>query len=234
MRARFVLGVALVLAGCGAPQSPRSVEAASEVPHRRDADDVARFIAGMPGNAGSALKALEGSDAWGQHRRVLDAAWARADAAIVRKLAAFQAAELGDAKLAQAPVFYPFGGPDALTMTAFFPHAPTYVMVGLEPAGTLPTAAELAEKDAASYLGATRETVASVLQDDSGVPYRYFGGEWRTQLYGSFTHPYGSFAWMVQPDLQAAFARSAKPLDLHLSYGYSKAPSNLLLARRVR
>ena len=56
--------------------------------------------------------------------------------------------------------------------------------------------------------------------------------DWTTQLYGAYTHPYGSFAWIVQPDLQQAFAKGAKPLDLRLSYGFSKAPSNLLLVKR--
>ena len=38
-----------------------------------------------------------------------------------------------------------------------------YVIVGLEPAGTLPTAEQLAKKDMARYLGGLRETTASVL-----------------------------------------------------------------------
>jgi len=370
-----LLGTALVLVGCGAAE-PAPKAAASDVPQRREADDVARFIAGLPGSPGSTLAALEQTDAWKQHQRQLDDAWAKADRSLVQKLTAFQTSELNDSALTSAPVFYPFGGPDALTMTAFFPHAPTYVMVGLEPAGTLPSVADLTNKDTAAYLAATRETVSSVLersffitkqmdqqlrgqvadglllpilhllvrrgdailgfryvrlddkgnvidraadykapgrfgnkgveiefhspteprpqrlfyfsvnlsderltentpflaylsklkgsttllkatsymphnrtfslirsqilsisgavlQDDSGVPYRYFNSaDWTTQLYGAYTHPYGSFAWIVQPDLQQAFAKGAKPLDLRLSYGFSKAPSNLLLAKR--
>ena len=58
----------------------------------------------------------------------------------------FQADELSDPSLAGRTVFYPFSGPDALTATAYFPHNPLYVMVALEPAGTLPTPGQIAAK----------------------------------------------------------------------------------------
>jgi len=48
---------------------------------------------------------------------------------------------------------------------------------------------------------------AAVLQDDSGIPYRYFdAANWRVQLYGNYEKPYGSFAWLEQPDLRKAYA----------------------------
>jgi hypothetical protein len=60
-------------------------------------------------------------------------------------------------------VFYPFSGPDALTLTTFFPSSPDYVMAGLEPAGTLPTWQQLKKRDPATYLAKIRVTVASEL-----------------------------------------------------------------------
>jgi hypothetical protein len=75
---------------------------------------------------------------------------------------------------------------------------------------------------------------ALVLQDDSGIPYRYFqADDWKTQLYGDYRHPYGSFRWLEQPDLRKAYEQGAKSLPLHVGYGYSKVASNLLLARRA-
>ncbi len=76
---------------------------------------------------------------------------------------------------------------------------------------------------------------SAVLQDDSGIPYRFFQTpEWRVQLYGEYNRPYGSFRWMEQPNLRKAFeSGGAKPLALRIGYGYSKIASNLLLARRA-
>ncbi len=159
--------LAMLLGGCG-----RSSQVAAEpgipaqpddVPHLRDADDVGRFIAGMPGTAGSAFETLEATEAWQEHRRLLDDAWRKAEIPLLGGLREFEKQELDDAGLRNSPVFYPFGGPDALTVTLSFPQSPVYVMVALEPTGTLPTASRLKSKDLAKYLAENRETVSSEL-----------------------------------------------------------------------
>jgi len=76
---------------------------------------------------------------------------------------AFQQRELSGSSIANSTVFYPFSGPDALMLTIFFPRSPTYVMVGLEPAGTLPAPKQLAGKDLGEYLSSVRETIDSEL-----------------------------------------------------------------------
>ena len=76
---------------------------------------------------------------------------------------------------------------------------------------------------------------AAVFQDDSGVPYHFFDpGKWNVQLYGEYTKPYGSFAWLEQADLRKAYlAGGVKHLTLRLGYGFGKVTSKLLLAKKV-
>jgi hypothetical protein len=133
------------------------------LPNHREADDVARFIAGLPGRAGSPFAALEASDAWKEHRSLLDEAWSKAESQYIPGLREFQKNELSDPVFRQSPAFYPFSGPDVLTLTLCFPQTPLYVMVGLEPAGTLPTPAQIEKKDLAKYLDEIRGTVDSEL-----------------------------------------------------------------------
>jgi len=165
----LLLSLAAFLGGCSGPrtvvaESPKIAEApASKVPHSREADDIARFLAGMPGAPDSAFAALEQSDVWKEHRRQLDQAWRKTDADLLAGFRKFQADELSSHELKSRTVFYPFSGPDSLTATLYFPHNPLYVMVALEPAGTLPTPQQVARKDLAGYLAATRETTASEL-----------------------------------------------------------------------
>jgi hypothetical protein len=283
----------------------------------------------------------------------------------------FQAKELSSAAIEKSVVFYPFSGPDALILTVFFPKNPAYVMVGLEPPGTLPTFKQLKKGDLNRKLAQVRNTVSSelgksffvtremdrqfrgqvtdglfspminllvrsghtilgyrmvrfsekgeivdrgpevstkandkgveidystdadqsvhkmlyfsvnlandhlkdnpqfqaylaslkgatsyfkatsymthkdmfsmiregtlaasqaILQDDSGIPYKYFASNWHVQLFGGYSRPYGSFRWLEQADLRKAYGASAKPLAFRIGYGFSKAPSNLLLA----
>jgi len=162
----------LLLSGCGtAPTSAAApgeehaspAAPASDVPHARQANDTARFLAGMPGTPGSPFATLEETPAWQDHRRQLDAAWARTETELLAGSRKFQADELNGAAFQTRTVFYPFSGPDALTATLYFPHNPLYVMVALEPAGTLPTAAQMTKKDLAGYLAAMRETTSDEL-----------------------------------------------------------------------
>src|SRR6516164_4422971 len=48
------------------------------VPLSREADDVARFVAGLPGQPGSPFAEMEDTAAWKQHRKLLDKAWTNA------------------------------------------------------------------------------------------------------------------------------------------------------------
>lgn len=387
-RTAVIAALSLVLlAGCGtsrtataAPTGEHADAAASppsDVPHSRQANDTARFLAGMPGLPGSPFAALEQNPAWQDHRSQLDAAWDRVETQLLSGGRKFQMDELNRSDFENRTVFYPFSGPDAMTATLYFPHNAVYVMVALEPAGTLPTVEQISKRDLAGYLAAMRQTTSdelgrsffvtrqmdrqfrgqvtdgllipilqllvrtghtvegfryvrldetghiieravdykaptrygnkgleidfrtdadssvhkliylsvniaddrlrentpfqkylagltqtvsmlkatsymphqpgfsmiraallsnsyAILQDDSGLPYKDFNpAQWKVQLYGDYVKPYGSFGWLEQPDLRAAYETlSPKPLPMHVGYGYRKITSNLLLAVR--
>jgi hypothetical protein len=380
-RLRFWLLLALLMVSCSrpsptAPQQSALAQAPAAAPTDRYANDVARFLAGLPANSGSPFAGLQDDPAWLRHRQDSDRSWEKLEAGPLPAMRAFQCRELADKAVAAAPVFYPFSGPDALMITLFFPHSPRYVMIGLEPAGTVPSPKQLSRKNLDRYLAGIRLTLASelsssffitrqmdrqfrgqvtdglalpilyllartnhtivgyryvrlddagklidraatwhapgrignkgieidfrsdedqslhqlfyfsvnlsddrlrenpafltwlasvdgsvsflkatsymthrpefsiirqqvlaksvaVLQDDSGIPYSYFATPWHVQLYGSYVHPYGSFKWLRQVDLQKAYRDGeTRPLEFRIGYGYSKTPSNLLFARR--
>ena len=169
----LLFAFASVSPGCGHSAPPAAASAEKKgpaptmpvpVPENRDADDTARFLAGMPGNPGSPFADLEKNEAWTDHRARLDSAWHNLDGTLIAGLHEFAKAELSDAALRDAIVYYPFSGPDALYATACFPNNATYVLVALEPSGTLPSLKQLSRKqDLAAYLRATRDTMGSVL-----------------------------------------------------------------------
>jgi hypothetical protein len=149
--------------GAGRTAATEPAAPPDAVPHGREADDAARFLAGLPGTPGSSFSTWEDRPAWQRHRQLLDALWATADSKLIRSLREFQRNELAGPPFDQTTVFYPFSGPDVLTATLCFPRSPVYLMVALEPAGSLPSARQLARKPLAQYLGAVRTTVASEL-----------------------------------------------------------------------
>src|SRR5262245_43114298 len=99
------------------------------------ANDTARFLAGMPPSAGSALAPLTQDPAWQQHARYFNSAFGNVDKNQFSKVRAWSSAKL---TTSHQVLFYFFSGPDFLYANAFFPNATTYVMAGLEPVGPVP------------------------------------------------------------------------------------------------
>lgn len=161
------------LAACHPSEGPASAAVAHTAataaahergaPAEREADDAARFLAGLPGRDGSPYKALETQQAWIDHAKFMDSAWERFQKRRQAGMSAFQKSELTGAPVDGAPIWYPFSGGDALTMLTFFPGHTTYVMAALEPPGRIPKAAQFQEIDLGKELPQIADTLSSLL-----------------------------------------------------------------------
>jgi hypothetical protein len=65
--------------------------------------------------------------------------WNNYDSTRIFKLAHFRNTELSKNIKSEKLIFYPFSGPDILYPILFFPDAEKFIMIGLEPVGTLST-----------------------------------------------------------------------------------------------
>jgi len=99
------------------------------------ANDTARFLAGMAPAADSPLAPLTRDSSWQQHARSFDSAFGRLDSGQLARIRAWSASNLTTSR---STVFYMFSGPDFLYANAFYPNAKTYVLMALEPVGTVP------------------------------------------------------------------------------------------------
>jgi hypothetical protein len=76
---------------------------------------------------------------------------------------------------------------------------------------------------------------ASILQDDTGVPFRFFDTSgWALTFYGKYTKPISDFKYGFQKDLDAAFAQpgAAKELPFTFGYHWREGSSSVMLAIR--
>ncbi len=78
------------------------------------------------------------------------------------------------------------------------------------------------------------KTCTTILQDDSGIPYRLFPSNlWHFAYFGRLSAPTGPFANRLQADMAEAWSQNiSRPLPFRIGYRHSGKESFLLLAHR--
>ncbi len=74
----------------------------------------------------------------------------------------------------------------------------------------------------------------AVVQDDSGIPVRYFDAkDWELHPFGNYLGPISIFPGRAQAGMKELFRKGrAEPLDFGIGYRWRPRESNLLLALR--
>ncbi|MFZ4598793.1 MAG: hypothetical protein ACOYNN_09135 [Terrimicrobiaceae bacterium] len=102
-------------------------------------DQLAKFLAGIPVAESSPLAKLQKSGKYREHSKAFERYWLRYGENFFVPMRRWAEVELGPRISVGLPVFYFFGGPDALAVRALYPDATDYLLGGLEPVGSLPT-----------------------------------------------------------------------------------------------
>ncbi|MBL8173887.1 MAG: hypothetical protein JNK48_04415 [Bryobacterales bacterium] len=157
-----VVAVSLWFGGCSQPKTETKKSVARQA--ETEANDIARFLAGVPGRADGPFRDLEPAAAWRRHKESFDRMWGVFEEKRLPAMRAFQEKELSGAGFSGDFVLYPFGGPDVLTVTTLFPKARNYVLIGLEPPGTLPSREDVLAADLERQLPRMEQTLDSLLR----------------------------------------------------------------------
>ncbi|MBE2280872.1 MAG: hypothetical protein IAE91_10805 [Ignavibacteriaceae bacterium] len=75
-----------------------------------------------------------------------------------------------------------------------------------------------------------------VLQEDSGIPLKYFGPEWKPTFYGVYVGPIPMFEVRYQNDVNAEYKKegNAKPLPFGIGYQWYQNRSNLMTFEKTK
>ena len=123
-------------------------------------NDAAHLLAGF--DTTGPLSELAKSPASAAHRSAFSASWQKLDSRQLDRVKAFSAEQIvplsGD-----APLFYPFSGPDFLYAYALFPKASSYVLTGLEPVGSVPELGNFKPDELAGSLAELRKSLYAIL-----------------------------------------------------------------------
>jgi len=173
---RLLLLPLLLAAACSPPPPPRgqtqtlapTVEAFTAAEGQATADDIARFLAGRPVNRGAVLSQMQQTGSYQVHSEEMAINWRVFASKRTGRQRDWSAMNIQPAIGNPRVLLYPFGGPDLLHATALFPQASNYVLLGLEPAGGLPS---LDNADPGAVMNSLRRLYVSM---DSQLKHGYF------------------------------------------------------------
>ena len=121
---------------------------------------VASFLAGLPPAPGTRADTLAQQPAWQAFALTQDKSWLKYRTTHTDRMDRWARTELDSVRQATTTLFYPFSGPDFLNAYTLFPDAHRYVLFGLEPVGSVPSPANLANP---ALLPAVKKSLWSVL-----------------------------------------------------------------------
>ena len=107
------------------------------------AQDVALFLGGQQPSQHSNLTQLAAQPGWQAFAKDQDKSWANYRATHTTRMTTWAGTELDSVQHSSPTIFYPFSGPDFLNVVTMFPTSQTYVLMGLEPVGSVPARTSL-------------------------------------------------------------------------------------------
>jgi hypothetical protein len=113
---------------------------------------------------GQLFSDMAGTHAYKKFSENFSKRWQDYDSARIKTLREFRNKVLTEKFKDSTTLFYPFSGPDILYPSIFFPYAKKYIMVGLEPVGTLPNMAKLAKDSSGNYFNQLDKALFAILK----------------------------------------------------------------------
>ncbi|WP_201985753.1 hypothetical protein [Hymenobacter rubidus] len=107
------------------------------------AQDVALFLGGLQPSQHSNLTKLAATPVWQAFAKDQDKSWDKYRATHTTRMTQWANTELDSVHANSPTIFYPFSGPDFLNVVTMFPTSQTYVLMGLEPVGSIPARTSL-------------------------------------------------------------------------------------------
>jgi hypothetical protein len=124
---------------------------------------IANVMSGI-GDSSMVYKDVQHSSSFQLFSANFNKRWMSFDSSRLTNLRSFRENEIAKVVKKQTTLFYPFSGPDILHAQTFFPDADNYVMIGLEPVGSLPTFKSLQLDSLTPYYNRVNTSLDAILK----------------------------------------------------------------------
>jgi hypothetical protein len=127
-------------------------------------DDLSSFISGMAYNSkNQCLSKLDSMTNWRKYSGGLDKIFIHDDSLRLGKMKNWANREFQKNK-STTTLFYPFSGPDFLNANILYPNADQYIMIGLEPVGSLPEICNMPPDSVNDYLNEIDDSMKDIFR----------------------------------------------------------------------
>ncbi len=122
-------------------------------------DDIGLFLAGKPVRRGAILSRLQQTEEYQLHQREIGQIWRGQVSRRVGLMKDWSGGQVTPVIGGGGTIYYPFGGPDLLHVSAMFSQARNYALMGLEPVGEVPPLESLPPGEVLAALQSFRQSV---------------------------------------------------------------------------
>lgn len=124
---------------------------------------VANIMSGIS-DSNPLFKDIQSSTDFKVFSKNFDKRWMAFDSSRLSNLRKFKDEEISKIVKTQPTLFYPFSGPDILYSQTFFPDVDKYVMIGLEPVGSLPEFNQKEKDSLDTYFSKVNTSLNAILK----------------------------------------------------------------------
>jgi hypothetical protein len=160
----FLLTGVLILS-CNINPQVKQVEKISEqvpeIPYDTITDDLVSYISGIANSKKGCLSKLDPKINWINYARELDSTFNYLSSIRFEKMKMWADSELINSH-DKTTLFYPFSGPDFLNANIFYPDADQYIMIAMEPIGSLPDICNMPPDTVTSYLNMINNSLSDI------------------------------------------------------------------------
>ena len=162
--------------------SVASVNAA--VPVNSVTDDLVSFISGMGNGKNKCQPKLDSIIKWKNYANELDSMFSHVNSGRCMKMKIWADSELVDCH-SNTAVFYPFSGPDFFNANIFYPNADKYILVAMEPIGSLPDICNMSPTSVSNYLNSINNSMKDIFKRSYFITRKMSSDLYKTKVNGT-------------------------------------------------
>jgi len=113
-------------------------------------NDLAKLLAGIPTE--QYYKGIADTGFYGKYKSSMDFEWNKLDKEMIKPILQWGKENVDYTLKGNKTCFYPFSGADFLYANLFFPNAENYILIGLEPPGSITDPTKMSKEEVQNYL----------------------------------------------------------------------------------